>query len=109
MARHRTDSTGFRRQFDLMGWMPPPAGPDAAFEPQAGAIEEEPISDVHVLATDLAKRSFQVYATDRGGAVLFNRSVWRARLMQFLNWRAPCMVAMEAVRPATTGSAPPNG
>jgi len=72
-----------------------PASCDA-FERQAGAIEEEPISDVHVLATDLAKRSFQVCATDRGGAVLFNRSVSRAKLMQFLNSRAPCMVAMEA-------------
>ena len=27
------------------------------------------MSDVHILAIDLAKRSFQVCATDRGGAV----------------------------------------
>lgn len=35
------------------------------------------MSDVHVLAIDLAKRSFQVCATDRGGAVLFNRTTSR--------------------------------
>lgn len=36
--------------------------------------------DVHVLALDLAKRSFQVCGTARGGAVLFNRTVSRAKL-----------------------------
>jgi transposase len=54
------------------------------------------MSDVHVLAIDLAKRSFQVCATDRGGAVLFNRTVSRAKLMQMLSSQAPCIVAMEA-------------
>ncbi len=54
------------------------------------------MSDVHVLAIDLAKRSFQVCATDRGGAVLFNRTVSRSKLMQMLSARAPCIVAMEA-------------
>ena len=54
------------------------------------------MSDVHVLAIDLAKRSFQVCATDRGGAVLFNRMLSRAKLTQFLNTQVPCIVAMEA-------------
>lgn len=54
------------------------------------------MSDVHVLAIDLAKRSFQVCATDRGGAVLFNRTMSRAKLMQMLSSRSPCIVAMEA-------------
>jgi transposase len=54
------------------------------------------MSDVHVLAIDLAKRSFQVCATDRGGAVLFNRMLSRPKLMQFLNTQVPCIVAMEA-------------
>ena len=54
------------------------------------------MSDVHILAIDLAKRSFQVCATDRGGAVLFNRTVSRAKLMQMLNGHEPCIVAMEA-------------
>ncbi len=54
------------------------------------------MSDVHVLAIDLAKRSFQVCATDRGGAVLFNRTMSRAKLMQVLRSQAPYFVAMEA-------------
>ena len=52
--------------------------------------------DVHSLAIDLAKRSFQVCATDRGGAVLFNRTVSRAKLRQLLSAQSPCIVAMEA-------------
>jgi transposase len=54
------------------------------------------MSDVHVLAIDLTKRSCQVCTTDRGGAVLFNRTVSRTKLMQILSSRAPCIVAMEA-------------
>ena len=52
--------------------------------------------DVHVLAIDLAKRSFQVCGTDRGGAVLFNRMLSRAKLIQLLSAQPPCIVAMEA-------------
>lgn len=58
--------------------------------------KEERISDVHVLAIDLAKRSFQVCGTARGGAVLFNRTVSRAKLVHMLAVQAPCIVAMEA-------------
>lgn len=54
------------------------------------------MSDVHVLAIDLAKRSFQVCATDRGGAVLFNRTVSRPKLVQLLSAQPSCIVAMEA-------------
>lgn len=54
------------------------------------------MSDVYVLAIDLAKRSFQVCATDRGGAVLFNRTLSRAKLFQMLSSKVPCIVAMEA-------------
>ena len=54
------------------------------------------MSDVHVLAIDLAKRSFQVCATDPGGAVLFNRAISRAKLIQLLTSQPPCIVAMEA-------------
>ncbi|CAN5488404.1 hypothetical protein BH10PSE12_BH10PSE12_06990 [soil metagenome] len=38
------------------------------------------MTDVHILAIDLAKRSFQVCATAAGGAVLFNRMVSHAKL-----------------------------
>ena len=41
---------------------------------------EEYMTDVHILAIDLAERSFQVCATAAGGAVLFNRMVPRAEL-----------------------------
>lgn len=52
--------------------------------------------DVHILAIDLAKRSFQVCAADRGGTVLFNRAVSRTKLEQMLTGQMPCIVAMEA-------------
>ena len=52
--------------------------------------------DVHVLAIDLAKRSFPKCAADRGGTVLFNRAVSRTKLAQMLTGQPPCIVAMEA-------------
>ena len=58
--------------------------------------EEEHMTDVYILAIDLAKRSFQVCATAVGGAVLFNRMVSRAKLETVLREQAPCIVAMEA-------------
>ena len=54
------------------------------------------MSDVHILAIDLAKRSFQVCGGDRGGAVLFNRTLSRSKLVQMLGSQEPCIVAMEA-------------
>jgi transposase len=54
------------------------------------------MTEVHVLAIDLAKRSFQVCGTARGGAVLFNRTVSRSKLEQLLRGQPPCIVAMEA-------------
>jgi len=54
------------------------------------------MTDVHILAIDLAKRSFQVCATAPGGAVLFNRMASRAKLEMILREQAPCIVAMEA-------------
>jgi transposase len=58
--------------------------------------EERQMTQVHILAIDLAKRSFQVCATDRGGAVLFNRVLSRTRLQQLLSEQSLCVVAMEA-------------
>ena len=58
--------------------------------------KEEQMTDVYILAIDLAKRSFQVCATAPRGAVLFNRTVSRARLEAVLRDQAPCIVAMEA-------------
>ncbi|MBL0375292.1 transposase [Rhizobium sp. KVB221] len=49
-----------------------------------------------MLAIDLAKRCFQVCATDPGSAVLFNRALSRVKLQQLLSDHPPCIVAMEA-------------
>ena len=51
---------------------------------------------VYVLAVDLAKRIFWLCGADRGGAVLFNRTVSRSKLKQILRAQPPCIVAMEA-------------
>ena len=58
--------------------------------------KEKQMTEVHILAIDLSKRSFQVCATAPGGAVLFNRMVSRAKLETVLREQAPCIVAMEA-------------
>jgi len=54
------------------------------------------MADVYILAIDLAKRSFQVCATDRDGAVLYNRMMSRAKLEQLMESQTACIVAMEA-------------
>ncbi len=54
------------------------------------------MTEVHMLSIDLAKRSFQVCATDVGGAVLFNRMVSRSKLEQLLATQPPTVVSMEA-------------
>lgn len=54
--------------YERMGWMPPPAGIVRCLRAPARRVRrKEPMSDIHVLAIDLAKRSFQVCATARGG------------------------------------------
>ncbi len=53
------------------------------------------MTQAQILAIDVATRSFQVCGTDRGGAVLFNRVLSRARLQQLLSDQSPCIVAME--------------
>ena len=54
------------------------------------------MADIQILAIDLAKRSFQICATGPGGAVLFNRTVSRAKLEKILTEQSHCIVAMEA-------------
>ena len=54
------------------------------------------MGEIYILAIDLAKRSFQVCATDRGGAVLYNRTISWLRLEQLLGSLMPSIVAMEA-------------
>lgn len=50
----------------------------------------------HMLSIDLAKRSFQVCATDRAGSVLYNRTISRSKLEALLKEHPCCIVAMEA-------------
>lgn len=54
------------------------------------------MTEVYVLAIDLAKRSVQVCATDSAGAVLCNHTMSRAKLEQLLSEEASCIVSLEA-------------
>jgi len=54
------------------------------------------MANAHMLSIDLAKRSFQVCATDRAGSVLYNRTISRPKLEALLKEHPYCIVAMEA-------------
>jgi len=54
------------------------------------------MSEISILAIDLAKNSFQVCGVRSDGVVVFNRAVSRGRLVQLLADQPPCIVAMEA-------------
>ncbi|SFJ83652.1 hypothetical protein SAMN02745667_02541, partial [Nereida ignava DSM 16309] len=54
------------------------------------------MSDISILAIDLAKHSFQVCATTAEGVVKFNRKYSRGKLSQLLAEHSSCLVAMEA-------------
>lgn len=59
-------------------------------------MKEEHMANAHMLSIDLAKRSFQVCATDRAGSVLYNRTISRSKLEALLKEQSHCIVAMEA-------------
>lgn len=54
------------------------------------------MANAHMLSIDLAKRSFQVCATDRAASVLYNRTISRPKLEALLKAQPRCIVAMEA-------------
>ena len=54
------------------------------------------MTEISMLAIDLAKSSFQVCAVGPDGAVLYNRAMSRPRLGALLAEGPPCVVAMEA-------------
>ena len=54
------------------------------------------MSEISILAIDLAKNSFQVCSVRSDGVVVFNRAVSRARLVQLHSDQPACVVAMEA-------------
>ncbi|SFJ93587.1 Transposase, partial [Nereida ignava DSM 16309] len=58
--------------------------------------KETSMSDISILAIDLAKHSFQVCATTAEGVVKFNRKYSRGKLSQLLAEHSSCLVAMEA-------------
>jgi hypothetical protein len=51
--------------------------------------KEEQMTDFHILAIGLAKRSFQICATALRGVVLFNRTVSRAKPETILREQTP--------------------
>ena len=58
--------------------------------------KEASMSEVSILAIDLAKHSFQVCATTIEGVVVSNRKYSRGKLGQLLAEHPKCLVAMEA-------------
>ncbi|HBQ47595.1 MAG TPA: IS110 family transposase, partial [Hyphomonas atlantica] len=54
------------------------------------------MSEISILAVDLATNSFQVCAVRSDGTVVSNRAVSRPRLYQLLAEQEGCIVAMEA-------------
>ena len=49
------------------------------------------MSEISILAIDLAKNSFQVCGVRSDGVVVFNRAVSRGRLVQLLADQVPCV------------------
>jgi hypothetical protein len=68
-----------------MGWMPPPDGIAMCHNGFIGTnAREASMSEISILAIDLAKGSFQVCGVKADGSVVFNKSASRARLYQLL-------------------------
>jgi transposase len=53
------------------------------------------MSEISILAIDLAKNSFQVCGVRSDGVVVFSRAASRTRLIQLLSDQSPCVFAME--------------
>lgn len=54
------------------------------------------MTEITILAIDLAKHKFQVCATTSQGEVIYNRQYTRSRLSKLLTSQESCIVAMEA-------------
>ena len=65
--------------------------------------------DIKVLGIDLGKTVCSLAALDEAGAVVFRRWLQRDRLLDFLDVRPPCVVAMPACGSLTChGIFPPS-
>jgi len=89
-------SVAVSRRFELMRWMPPFIGHRMMLSSAMAAHEGGSMANAHVLSIDLAKRSFQVCATDRAGSVLYNRTISRSKLEALLKAQPRCFFAMKA-------------
>ena len=54
------------------------------------------MGDVSTIGLDIAKNSFQAHGADASGAVVFRKTLSRARMLSFFAAQPPCLVAMEA-------------
>ncbi len=54
------------------------------------------MGDVSTIGLDIAKNSFQAHGADASGAVVFRKTLSRARVLSFFAAQPPCLVAMEA-------------
>lgn len=54
------------------------------------------MSEIMMLAIDLAKQVFQLHGVDRRGVCVLRRQVRRAQLLRLIAQQPPCTVAMEA-------------
>ena len=60
------------------------------------------MGEVAIIATDLAKRSFQVHGARPDRSVAYRRKLGRGKLLSVLSSRPKCKVAVEACAGAAT-------
>lgn len=62
------------------------------------------MTEISMLAIDLAKRSFQVYAIGLGGMVIYNRALSRSRLIVLLAGLPVAWLRLKRARRRITGA-----
>lgn len=67
------------------------------------------MTEVTIIGVDLAKQVFQAHGAAADGSVVFRRKLSRGQFLSFLAGHPRCVVAMELVRPRTTGAARSSG
>ncbi len=80
-----------------MGWTPP----HGIALCQGSGVEtlrrrRHPMTKAITIGIDIAKNVFHLHGAAPDGAVVFQRKLSRARLLDFLSKQTPCLVAMEA-------------
>ncbi len=54
------------------------------------------MTEIATIGVDLAKSVFQAHGSDAEGAVVLRRQLRRNRMLEFLQWLAPCLIGMKA-------------